>query len=476
MLFLTNQEKVQYTDKKVLIDFKTSINFDNLDNSDNRNQIPLIQLNSYEINETEMNLEISNDETVTETVQYHLIPNFDDFTCPLCLKFIPERKGVSLQQCFHNFCKECLAVKIQINKEARVKCPFQESPCEEYLLDNEIKMLVSREVYDLHIDKSIYQFSVDNGETISFEDYLESLKPVLDIGNNIINVASQESLQLVAAGSTQDNLLQNSWDCTLCGQKNAEKVINCTTCTFKNPNYPVKKNVIREELVHLLTQPEPVDEEENASEAILPEKTWDCPLCEQKNTEEELYCKKCTFKNPDSPIKHWMCEVCLTETDVSKIICDFCTSARPVPEVTVIPTRIIEKWICQTCGDENKETQNCCRFCLVQRPKPIDQPSEYEELLTLEEGDLDLVENFDVFECPICITTYEKGEGVMLRECLHVFCKECLAGTINMSDSPEIKCPYMNDEYTCPGFVQVSPNIFFLLFLSFLITCFRIEK
>jgi RanBP-type and C3HC4-type zinc finger-containing protein 1 len=34
-----------------------------------------------------------------------------------------------------------------------------------------------------------------------------------------------------------------------------------------------------------------------------------------------------------------------------------------------------------------------------------------------------LVQNNEEFECAICFTTVLPGEGVMLRECLHCFCR-----------------------------------------------------
>ena len=36
---------------------------------------------------------------------------------------------------------------------------------------------------------------------------------------------------------------------------------------------------------------------------------------------------------------------------------------------------------------------------------------------------MNLVPNTDEFECPICFDDYEPGEGVVLRECFHTFCK-----------------------------------------------------
>lgn len=447
----------------MLSNFKTSINLNEVlvDNSGNSNELPLIQEGSYLPSvEPGIYLETTNDET------YQLIPNFDEFTCPLCQKLIPERIGVILQQCFHNFCKECLAVKIQSSKEARVQCPYQESPCPEYLLDSEIKLLVSREVFDLHLNKSIYQFSVDNGETISFEEYLESLKPVLEpVDDVILSEPSVAELVLISNENAVENTEVKNWDCPLCRQKNTEIEMYCKACTFQNPNSPVTHNDEHFPVEHDESSDSSIEEN---PQSMLLDKKWNCPCCGAENSEIETNCKTCTLRNPDCPIKQWTCEICLNETDESKMNCDACTANKPVP-ITTITNEIIEKWICRTCGDENIESHKCCRFCLIERPKAVvvvDQPSEYEELLTLEEGDLDLVENSDMFECPICFVTYEKGEGVRLRECLHVFCKECLAGTINMSDNPEIKCPYLNDDYACDCFVQVSFE-FFVSFFRF---------
>ena len=34
-----------------------------------------------------------------------------------------------------------------------------------------------------------------------------------------------------------------------------------------------------------------------------------------------------------------------------------------------------------------------------------------------------IVENDEVFECPICFTDIEVGEGLRLKQCLHLVCK-----------------------------------------------------
>ena len=37
--------------------------------------------------------------------------------------------------------------------------------------------------------------------------------------------------------------------------------------------------------------------------------------------------------------------------------------------------------------------------------------------------DLDIIPNAEPFECIICYLDIEPGDGVVLRECLHTFCK-----------------------------------------------------
>lgn len=49
------------------------------------------------------------------------------------------------------------------------------------------------------------------------------------------------------------------------------------------------------------------------------------------------------------------------------------------------------------------------------------QHQHYLQLVDLD--NTDLVPNVEPFECSVCIVQYEAGEGVVLRECLHMFCR-----------------------------------------------------
>lgn len=49
------------------------------------------------------------------------------------------------------------------------------------------------------------------------------------------------------------------------------------------------------------------------------------------------------------------------------------------------------------------------------------QMEQYNELIMLE--NCGLVPNTNSIECPICFMIYDPGEGVILRDCLHTFCR-----------------------------------------------------
>lgn len=69
--------------------------------------------------------------------------------------------------------------------------------------------------------------------------------------------------------------------------------------------------------------------------------------------------------------------------------------------------------------------------------------------------DYEYVENRERFNCAICLTDILPGEGLILKNCLHEYCKTCLTRTIEMSDELEVPCPFVAAGGTrCEGFLQ----------------------
>lgn len=74
-------------------------------------------------------------------------------------------------------------------------------------------------------------------------------------------------------------------------------------------------------------------------------------------------------------------------------------------------------------------------------------------LLDLDNNDY--VENQQHFNCGICMTETAPGDGLLLKECAHEFCKPCLAQTIEHSDEMVVQCPFVADAGArCDGFLQ----------------------
>lgn len=95
----------------------------------------------------------------------------------------------------------------------------------------------------------------------------------------------------------------------------------------------------------------------------------------------------------------------------------------------------------------------------AEEPKPAAEPAknesltQYIELLSLDDS-MDLTKNSEIFECSVCFVEYQPLEGVILRNCLHTFCHDCMRNTILFSDEAEVKCPYMDKDYSCDCLLQ----------------------
>jgi RanBP-type and C3HC4-type zinc finger-containing protein 1 len=77
---------------------------------------------------------------------------------------------------------------------------------------------------------------------------------------------------------------------------------------------------------------------------------------------------------------------------------------------------------------------------------------DYDELLDIYNEDV--VQNFEVFECPICFTEIDIGMGITLKNCLHEFCADCLKNLIIHCDEIEIKCPYRDEHSNCESILD----------------------
>ncbi|XP_074549961.1 ranBP-type and C3HC4-type zinc finger-containing protein 1 [Halichoeres trimaculatus] len=141
-------------------------------------------------------------------------------------------------------------------------------------------------------------------------------------------------------------------------------------------------------------------------------------------------------------------------------------------------------WSCPSCTYINKPTRPGCEICSTNRPESYIVPGGYRpdalELRRIQKekeairqyqqakeaerrenfarlvmmDNQDLLPNPELVDCRICYVDLQPGEGVLLRECLHCFCRECLRSVIMLSEEPEVACPYRDDTYSCTSSLQ----------------------
>ncbi|XP_065353337.1 uncharacterized protein LOC135948154 isoform X1 [Cloeon dipterum] len=155
----------------------------------------------------------------------------------------------------------------------------------------------------------------------------------------------------------------------------------------------------------------------------------------------------------------WTCPLCTLINPPTRPGCAACTTDRPadykIPDENEISDQEAKRLQQEEENDqalENQATQE-------------NGANNYEALVALE--NMDLVPNMEPFDCPVCFGSFPAGEGAMLRECLHTFCRPCLAHTAQFSEDVEVRCPFRNDQYTCDATLQerevralVTPDVY----------------
>ncbi|KAM7071319.1 LOW QUALITY PROTEIN: sharpin, partial [Acridotheres tristis] len=141
-------------------------------------------------------------------------------------------------------------------------------------------------------------------------------------------------------------------------------------------------------------------------------------------------------------------------------------------------------WPCPLCTFLNKPTRPGCEMCSSPRPEGYRVPGghrpdpaeqrrlqreqdgtrqcqqaleaerqrNFQQLLRAEEAEL--VPNPEPFECRICLQGVPAARGVLLRDCLHSFCRECLRQVITFSEEPVVACPFRDVTYACGSHLQ----------------------
>lgn len=163
-----------------------------------------------------------------------------------------------------------------------------------------------------------------------------------------------------------------------------------------------------------------------------------CPICESFIVKAEgVVLKSCL---------HNFCRLCLI--DVINTSHDMMGQVRcPFPIVNCeFPLEDVE--VKALLGDDFDEFALKVMQTLQEQMRQ-EEASKFDTLPRLLNADnVDVIENYEVFECEICYTEAEIGDGAILKNCLHKFCKLCLIESIKHSDEFAVKCPESSCEFT----------------------------
>ncbi|XP_062897139.1 ranBP-type and C3HC4-type zinc finger-containing protein 1 isoform X2 [Mobula hypostoma] len=98
-----------------------------------------------------------NYQQMLETDDQNLVSASEEFDCPICFTSLEHGKGVTLRECLHSFCKDCLKGTILNSTDADVTCPFMNEyySCDSKILEREIKYLLSAGEYRSYLDRSL---------------------------------------------------------------------------------------------------------------------------------------------------------------------------------------------------------------------------------------------------------------------------------------------------------------------------------
>ncbi|XP_052816641.1 ranBP-type and C3HC4-type zinc finger-containing protein 1-like isoform X2 [Mya arenaria] len=147
----------------------------------------------------------------------------------------------------------------------------------------------------------------------------------------------------------------------------------------------------------------------------------------------------------EEPQQGWHCEACTYINLPTRPGCEVCSSARPL-DYMMPPDYMIT--------DEEKKRLELEEL-IEKQTREAQMEERNQNFQQLQAADTDnVISNMHEFTCPICFEDIPRGDGVVLRECLHSFCKDCLRDAVKYNEEPVLKCPFQDENYTCNGVLQ----------------------
>uniref|UniRef100_A0AAX7T8Z4 RanBP-type and C3HC4-type zinc finger-containing protein 1 n=1 Tax=Astatotilapia calliptera TaxID=8154 RepID=A0AAX7T8Z4_ASTCA len=169
------------------------------------------------------------------------------------------------------------------------------------------------------------------------------------------------------------------------------------------------------------------------------------PQALQQDQESILLFSPSSQSSPNPPLPGWSCPSCTYINKPTRPGCEICSTDRP--ENYVVPGGYRPDTLELRRIQKEKEA-----IRQYQQAREEERRQNFARLVMMDGQDL--VPNPESVECRICYAGLQPGDGILLRECLHCFCRECLRSVIMLSEEPEVSCPYRDDTYSCSCFLQ----------------------
>lgn len=244
-----------------------------------------------------------------------------------------------------------------------------------------------------------------------------------------------------------------AWTCPLCTLLNEPEDKDCGACSQPKPSEGEPKNDLNKQLTVSRQSSELLNIKGGEAELKIPLDTLSEPQpANFINRPSNTSIVMTVLNNPNitrtkylvDPIKFTPFQTLLEPIPINPIIKPIIPTPIPINLVDVNPT--------PKGKTKSPKKLKAPKPPALQKAVLKSNVNHYQELLKLD--GTDVVVNVDTFECPICFMKIETGDGMMLRNCLHSFCKGCIFQTIEFSEEIEIKCPYMDRDYSCECFLQ----------------------
>lgn len=342
-------------------------------------------------------------------------------------------------------------------------------------------------------------------------DFNHPIKMQKFIFNNSLLNEDQKSLKDYGMSSSGDNPLMKLFILGLLplARESSPKKINSKYYLAEADQFSDDENLPETAQEQDRSDDDEEEEEEKGAMALPPaivaaSSKWTCPLCTLINGPDKLTCGACSKTKPlefrihddnkKTPIQ--LKKFSVTGNNLSRptashrgLVNDFNIRALaketdhfnpPPPVIVGAAVKLAEDpgFLSKVIGNpnitrnryrgvDNYNPKNFPKSCSPVRSSqiPVKRSSTpkspkvnlknqlHMDLVVLN-NNKDVVENTEGFECPICFGDCLPGNGVVLRDCLHSFCRECLSSTVEHSEDAQIKCPFMDSSYSCDSVLQ----------------------